>query len=54
MSSNWERLQLERIRVETIRYLRANQVAVLGRNEAVKILLRKSNGEKVKYNVAMR
>ena len=53
MSSNWERLQLLGIKVKIVRYLRANQVAVLGRNEAVKILLRKANGEKVKYNVAM-
>lgn len=53
MSSNRERLQPVGIKVRIVRYLRANQVAVLGRNEAVKILLRKANGESVKYNVAM-
>jgi hypothetical protein len=50
---NRDCLQLVRIKVRIVRYLRANQVAVLGRNEAVKILLRKANGEHVKYNVAM-
>jgi hypothetical protein len=51
--SNRERLQLTRIKVRIIRYLCANQLAILGRNEAMKVLLRKANGEKVSYSVAV-
>jgi hypothetical protein len=50
--SNRERLRLNNINLRVIRYFRANRVAVLGRNEAMKILLRKANGEKIKYIVA--
>lgn len=51
--SNRERLQLTRIKVRIIRYFRANQLAILGRNEAVKVLLQKAKGEKVRYSVAV-
>jgi hypothetical protein len=48
--SNRERLRLRRIKVRIIRYLRANQLA---RNEAMEVLLRQANGEKVSYSVAV-
>jgi hypothetical protein len=51
--SNRERLQLNRVKIRIIRYLRTNRSAILGRNEAMKVLLRKANGEKVSYSVAV-
>jgi hypothetical protein len=51
--NNRERLQLNRVKIRIIRYLRGNQFAILGKNEAMKVLLRKANGEKISYSVAI-
>jgi hypothetical protein len=48
--SSRERDQLDRIKVSLIRYMRANQCAVFGKNEAVKILLRKAQWRNMKYS----
>ena len=49
--TNRERLQLVHIKVKVIKYPGENY-AIFGKNEIVKILLRKAKGEKVKYNAA--
>ena len=49
--TNRERLQLVNIKVKVIKYPRENY-AIFGKNEIVKILLRKAKGEKVKYTAA--
>jgi hypothetical protein len=49
--TNRERLQLINIKVKVIKYPR-EKYAIFGKNEIVKILLRKARGEKVKYTAA--
>ena len=49
--TNRERLQLVNLKVKVIKYPGEN-FAIFGKNEIVKILLRKAKGEKVKYNAA--
>jgi len=51
--SNRERLRLNKLKFSVIRYFRAKRPIVLGKNEAMKIMLRKASGEAVRYTVAI-